>query len=138
MGSPATSHRRSALASLILCGPAVLLYGAFVILPTILGFAYSLTNWSGWTSDPKFVGLANFRELVGDKPVKNPHSHPGDAMGYGAAVLFPLGRLQPRRKGAIKRVGAAIHFGHKQFIGQRGLKLPPEAHTIGAPDGRTR
>ena len=76
--------------------------------------------------------------VVGDKPVKNEHSHPGDAMGYGAAVLFPLGRLQARRHGAMKRVGAAIHFGHKQFIGQRGLKLPPEAHTIGAPDGRTR
>ena len=67
MGSLATSHRRSALASLILCGPAVLLYGAFVILPAILGFAYSLTDWSGWTTDPNFVGLDNFRELAGDK-----------------------------------------------------------------------
>lgn len=27
---------------------------------------------------------------IGDDPVKNLHSHPGDAMGYGAAVLYPL------------------------------------------------
>lgn len=31
--------------------------------------------------------------ITGGEPVKDPHSHPGDAMGYGAAVLFPLGRL---------------------------------------------
>ncbi len=31
--------------------------------------------------------------IVSTKPVKNMHSHPGDAIGYGAAVLFPLGRL---------------------------------------------
>lgn len=67
MGSLAVSHRRSWLASLILCGPAVLLYGGFVILPAILGFAYSLTDWSGWTSEPNFVGLDNFRELVKDE-----------------------------------------------------------------------
>lgn len=31
--------------------------------------------------------------LVSEKPVKDDHSHPGDSMGYGAAKLFPLGRL---------------------------------------------
>jgi hypothetical protein len=30
--------------------------------------------------------------LVSGVPVKDKHSHPGDAMGYGAALLFPLGR----------------------------------------------
>lgn len=31
--------------------------------------------------------------LIGSEPVKNEHSHPGDAMGYGSAILFPLGKL---------------------------------------------
>lgn len=31
--------------------------------------------------------------ITGGEPVKDPHSHPGDAMGYGAAVLWPMGRL---------------------------------------------
>ena len=30
--------------------------------------------------------------IVSTQPVKDIHSHPGDAMGYGAAVLFPLGK----------------------------------------------
>jgi hypothetical protein len=31
--------------------------------------------------------------LVSTDPRKDKHSHPGDAMGYGAAILFPMGRL---------------------------------------------
>lgn len=57
---------RDAGVSLVLCGPAVVLYGGFVVLPAVLGFAYSLTNWNGWTRTPQFVGLANFREMLGD------------------------------------------------------------------------
>lgn len=34
--------------------------------------------------------------LIGAEPVKDQHSHPGDAMGYGAAILFPLGKLNQR------------------------------------------
>ena len=59
-------HMRSALASLILCGPAVALYGGFIVVPAILGFAYSLTDWTGWTRSPNFIGLENFRELWSD------------------------------------------------------------------------
>jgi multiple sugar transport system permease protein/raffinose/stachyose/melibiose transport system permease protein len=44
----------------------VLLYGGFIVLPAILGFAYSLTDWTGWTLSSRFVGLANFRELFRD------------------------------------------------------------------------
>jgi ABC-type sugar transport system permease subunit len=58
---------RPSLASLILCGPAVALYGGFIVFPAILGFAYSLTNWTGWTSRPRFIGLTNFKELFSDE-----------------------------------------------------------------------
>ena len=67
MGPAPTFRRRGWLASLVLCGPAVLLYGTFVVLPAVLGFAYSLTDWTGWTDEPSFVGLDNFRELAGDE-----------------------------------------------------------------------
>jgi raffinose/stachyose/melibiose transport system permease protein len=53
-------------ASVILCGPAVVLYAGFVVLPAVLGFAYSFTDWTGWTRRPNLIGLANFRELLGD------------------------------------------------------------------------
>ena len=60
------SQGRHALASAILCGPAVLLYGGFIVIPALMGFAYSLTDWTGWTRSPNFVGLENFRELWSD------------------------------------------------------------------------
>ena len=59
-------HLHNATASVILCGPAVALYGGFIVLPALLGFAYSLTDWTGWTQSPNFVGLVNFRELFSD------------------------------------------------------------------------
>lgn len=31
--------------------------------------------------------------VLSKDPVKDMHSHPGDAMGYGAALLFPVGKL---------------------------------------------
>jgi ABC-type sugar transport system permease subunit len=69
--TPRPGRRRNAvpnaLASVVLCGPAVVLYAGFVVLPAVLGFAYSLTDWTGWTSRPNFVGLANFRELLTDE-----------------------------------------------------------------------
>jgi len=59
-------HWREAGASLLFCGPAVLLYGGFVVLPAILAFGYAFTDWSGWGESAGFVGLRNFRELFGD------------------------------------------------------------------------
>jgi len=41
---------RRSLVSLAFCGPAVVLYAGFVILPAILGFTYSLTDWNGWAT----------------------------------------------------------------------------------------
>jgi hypothetical protein len=35
--------------------------------------------------------------IISGEAVKNIHSHPGDALSYGVAVLFPLGKLQNRR-----------------------------------------
>lgn len=51
--------------------------------------------------------------VTSTSPEKNIHSHPGDAMGYGAAVLFPMGRLQ-QPKSAIIRPQSASYFGTTQ------------------------
>lgn len=32
--------------------------------------------------------------VVSNEAVKDDHSHPGDAMSYGAAILYPMGKLQ--------------------------------------------
>jgi len=55
------------LASVFFCGPAVVLYLGFVVLPAVMGFAYSLRDWRGWTLEAEYIGLANFAELVRDE-----------------------------------------------------------------------
>ncbi len=54
---------RECLTSAAFCGPALVLYLGFFILPAVMGFGYSFTNWTGWGRNPDFVGLANFREI---------------------------------------------------------------------------
>lgn len=39
--------------------------------------------------------------ITSGEPLKDIHSHPGDAMSYGAAVLFPLGRLTQKPERGI-------------------------------------
>ncbi len=36
--------------------------------------------------------------VVADRPVKDNHSHPGDALGYGAAEIFPGGAMKTRKR----------------------------------------
>src|SRR5947208_2634498 len=58
---------KSAWNSFILVGPALLLYGGFIVLPAIIGFGYSFSDWNGWGRQVHFVGVANFIELLHDE-----------------------------------------------------------------------
>lgn len=74
--------------------------------------------------------------------VKDIHSHPGDCMGYGASLLYPLGTL--KEKGAHHpRTTAGSYYGSAPGqnrpkrgdslgMARRGLKLPKEARVIGS------
>lgn len=41
--------------------------------------------------------------ITSGEPVKDIHSHPGDAMSYGAAILWPMGKLQLPGKGLLQQ-----------------------------------
>lgn len=57
--------------------------------------------------------------LVSGEPKKNhPHSDVGDAMGYGAAILFPLGRLRERT--VSTKVAST-----PSYFGRGGGNIPP-------------
>jgi len=92
---------RGALLSVVFCGPALVLYFGFVVLPAILGFIYSLTDWNGWAAGgtgsdllralsnlaclrlgaareamerflgARFIGLENYRELFANSTFLN-------------------------------------------------------------------
>lgn len=66
---------------------------------------------------------------VGTIP-KNIHSHPGDATGYGAGKLFPLGALREHQKGV--QYGRAAFFNTAPGAKSRVL-MPKEGFVIGGP-----
>ena len=43
--------------------PALLLYTALFILPSLLGFGFSLTNWNSYSNTIRYIGFENFREI---------------------------------------------------------------------------
>jgi hypothetical protein len=64
--------------------------------------------------------------VPGSEPVKDKHSHPGDAAGYGAAVKFPLGRVvSPPRPRPPQH---ASFFGGGS--GAPRPRMPPEGRKI--------
>lgn len=46
--------------------PAALVYLAFILIPTVWAFYYSVFDWTGFTSSMKFVGLNNYIQLMND------------------------------------------------------------------------
>lgn len=74
--------------------------------------------------------------VVGEEPVKDMHSHPGDAASYGASRLFPQGKLLERR-GSSRPIQTAKFMGRDRTstgslgFEQPGLKLPKEARRMG-------
>jgi raffinose/stachyose/melibiose transport system permease protein len=41
------------------------LHTVFIVIPSVIGIFYSLTNWSRFSSDIDFVGLDNYRSIFG-------------------------------------------------------------------------
>ena len=64
---PDTWWRRNqmALAPVILLAPAAILFSLFVLWPVLSSMWLSLHDWNG-VDAPKFIGLDNYRELLGD------------------------------------------------------------------------
>ena len=60
---------------LVFLGLPLALFLGLVVWPILQAFWYSLTDWSGFSADMNFVGLRNYRTLVGDdvfmKAVRN-------------------------------------------------------------------
>ncbi|REK57530.1 MAG: sugar ABC transporter permease [Thermobacillus sp.] len=51
--------------------PSFVFYTAFVILPTVSSSYYSLTSWDGISSNIRFIGLENYREIWASSRVHN-------------------------------------------------------------------
>jgi ABC-type sugar transport system permease subunit len=66
-GAKPAGRRRTDLTGLLFLLPFLVAYVLFLIWPIILGFRMSFFNWSLVSgSAQKFIGLGNYRELLGD------------------------------------------------------------------------
>jgi hypothetical protein len=63
--------------------------------------------------------------ITSAEPFKDINSHPGDALAYGAAILFPLGKAFERQSGLVD-VQQASYFNRSAppLIGRPGLVIP--------------
>jgi multiple sugar transport system permease protein len=59
--------RRRAFHFLSFGGPAVTVYGCFVLLPILISFGYSLTNYNPFNPPTKYVGWRNYEVLFQDQ-----------------------------------------------------------------------
>ena len=66
--------------------------------------------------------------VIGDKPKKDEHSHPGDSMRYLASRFFPMGRLQKKRTEARKQRKPRYFQSLKAT--RPGLRVPKEIRTL--------
>ncbi len=66
------SNKSHNIIELTMISPALLFYFAFLILPLIGGFAYSLTDWDGIQREINFIGLKNYITLFQDQYVLKP------------------------------------------------------------------
>ncbi|WP_430784146.1 carbohydrate ABC transporter permease [Actinoplanes sp. G11-F43] len=71
--------------------PPILLYGLFVVSPYAQAFQIAGTNWSGLSPTFEFVGLDNFRRLLGDGYFWNALSHNGLLLVILPVVTILLG-----------------------------------------------
>lgn len=77
--------------------------------------------------------------VLAAEPQKDIHSHPADALSYGAAILFPMGRFMAQGKVNPEQPGHYFGGGGQPWrIGPGGIAAPPAHGTIlrpGLPSG---
>jgi len=77
--APSPSVRRRRLSSpwrkrleiLLLAGPALVLFAAFVIFPVIIAAYYGFFSWAGYGPATDFVGLRNYTTILGDQAFRD-------------------------------------------------------------------
>ena len=73
--------------------PSLMLYLAFFIYPAIQALYVSLHKWSGFSSEMKFIGLGNFKELLNDQIFWHTLKNTMLILFVGGAVIFILAFL---------------------------------------------
>ncbi|MFC9946677.1 carbohydrate ABC transporter permease [Streptomyces pratensis] len=85
-------RRQRALAPYLFISPFYLLYGLFMLVPILVGLYLSCTEWAG-LGTPKWVGLRNYQDLLGDHSFWTAVSNTGLYVVFTMAVVMPAALL---------------------------------------------
>lgn len=70
--------------------PATGLYLYFFLVPAVQALIYSFYDWSGFGTDMRFIGLANFQELLSDRLFWKSMGNTVGILIVGGIVVFGL------------------------------------------------
>lgn len=70
--------------------PTLLIYTAFLVIPFLMTFYTSMTDWSGYSMQMNFTGLKNYKALIQDKLVWKAFEHNVYLFVIGAVFTFLL------------------------------------------------
>lgn len=72
--------------------------------------------------------------VVSDHPVKNISSHPGDAIGYGAAIIYPGGVLKERKRSNFRQLQRPTYGAHRSMLFPPKPEPPKDGAEMFDPD----
>ena len=101
-------------ANLLFVAPALLLFGTFVLWPTLSAFYYAFTRWDGFSA-PVWVGLANFQRAFADVTY---------LMSYVHVTLYILGTLVLEVSFGLV-VAVLLNSDRRGFALMRGMFFSP-------------
>ena len=80
--------------AVIFLTPALIFYLCLFIYPSIRAFYISLFDWNGFTSEMNYIGLNNFKELMGDSTFWNVAVKNSLLITFvGGAIIFAISFL---------------------------------------------
>ena len=74
-------------------GPAVLLYGLFVVYPLLQAVGFSFFRWKGLSANRTFAGLDNYKELIHDSVYWKTLVNGGWILVVAGFLIFTAGLL---------------------------------------------
>ncbi|MFE7077318.1 carbohydrate ABC transporter permease [Streptomyces sp. NPDC057620] len=80
------------LAPYLFISPFYLLYGLFLLVPILVGLYLSCTEWAG-LGTPRWVGLRNYQDLLGDHSFWTAVSNTGWYIVFTLCVVLPASLL---------------------------------------------
>jgi raffinose/stachyose/melibiose transport system permease protein len=91
--APAVTRRAQRRLGVLLVLPVVVLTVVFFLLPLANALVYSVVDFDGVSSNPPFVGLANFREMFADDEVWHALSNNAIWIVIGTVAPIAIGLL---------------------------------------------